>query len=96
MKDALTTDELELITAEIRKIKFADLQTVNLIAELRTAHKQITGTPLGIKEARDLIRHQAVNRDWLEGWVYLTHVDRFFNTKTKPPYPVKAGIAPLT
>jgi hypothetical protein len=81
-----TTDDIRPITAEIRKTEFDDLHQAGLIAALKTAFKRITGQNLGIKEAREMIKFKSDDRetpDWLNSWSYLTHIDRYFNVKTK-------------
>lgn len=85
--DALdTVDDIQLIAADIRKIQLDSLTFARVVGVLQAAFKLVTGRNLPVKEARDTIRYQPTDReapDWLDGWVYLKQVDRFFNKNTK-------------
>lgn len=77
--------EITKITLECRKLDVEPINRQRLIAALQAAVKRKTGTALGIREAREMVRFRLPEGEvpeWLEGWCYLRHAERFFQRST--------------
>lgn len=80
---ANSLDELRDAAAEAKKIDFDIVDRARVIAVLRKNASRF-GANLSLKDARDIVRFEAgAPPDWLKGWVYLSHADRFFNIQSK-------------
>lgn len=89
--DAVTKpDELRTITADCRAIKTDLVDRPQLVNALQQSYRRVTGAPLGIAHARKLIQYQDEDKSWLKNWVYLSEIDRLFNTDTKLRLTTKA------
>lgn len=84
--------ELKTAALEAKKLDVDMMDRGRLIAALQRNARRF-GVSIGVKEARELIRYdpeKTETPDWLKGWVYLSHADRFFNIVTKHSYTEKA------
>ena len=71
------------VTAEAKKLDVDVVDRSRLVAALRKNFKRFN-IELTLKDTRDMIRYEADETpDWLKGWVYLNHADKFFNIETK-------------
>lgn len=84
--NAQSNAELTEICTEAKKLQFAPLDFATLTGALKAAFRRLTGQTLGVKDARVMLKYEIPEDEkpeWLEGWVYLTHIDRFFNSESK-------------
>ena len=84
-----TAIDVKTLTAAAQKVKPLDLDPISresLMTAVRERYRAITGSPLAIGLARDLVRREAPILDdmpaWLSGWVYCAREDRFFRNGT--------------
>lgn len=76
-------DDLRAVAAEAKSLDIDVVDRARVVEALRKNFKRFNVT-LTAKEARDMVRYEAPEiPDWLKGWVYLNHADRFFNIETK-------------
>jgi hypothetical protein len=85
-------DELKAAAGDAKKLDVDMMDRGRLIVSLQKNAKRF-GVTLGIKDARDMVRYEpdvVETPDWLNGWVYLSHADRFFNLESKQMLTEKA------
>jgi hypothetical protein len=82
-------DSVEALAAAAEQAKSAPFDKVVrgiVAARLREAFKRVTGTPLGIRESREMVRFEDPARgtlpDWLKPWVYCSDDNTFYRRET--------------
>jgi len=76
-------DELRTIAADAKKIDVDVIDRSRMMAALRKNATRFNAN-LTVKDARDMLRFEAMETpDWLKGWVYVSHADKFLNTDSK-------------
>jgi hypothetical protein len=76
-------EDLRAVAAEAKNVDVDVVDRARVIAALRKNFKRFN-VDLTMKDAREMIRYEAPEiPDWLKGWVYLNHADRFFNVDSK-------------
>lgn len=89
IEDRLKTCEarpaLLTICSEIKKLELDQLTRETLLGLVQKRFKAITGQPLRLAVARDMIRFENPEAKslpkWLEGWVYCTKPETFYNNE---------------
>lgn len=85
LRDARTLKDLKAVAQQVKSIEFDVPTRAQIVGTLRERFKAITGQVLGIREARDMVRYENPDSSdlprWLDGWMYLSDEDRFFNSK---------------
>lgn len=83
LKAATTKSELKAVCDRVKHLEIDQLARESLVGLIQKSFKSITGQPLRIAVARDMIRFE--NPDvkqlprWLEGWVYFSAGESFYN-----------------
>ena len=86
LKAADDRASLKAACERIKHLEIDQLTRETLIGAIQKKFKTITGQPLRIGVARDMIRFENPEQRalpfWLEGWVYCTHSETFYNMKS--------------
>lgn len=90
MDTATNLGELRTVIEDARKLVLDPFDRNRVSSTLQRNFRRF-GTSLGVKEMRTLLRPPLDGTpDWLQGWVYLSHADRFFNINHKEMLTEKA------
>lgn len=94
LKEATDRAALKEACDRIKKLEIDQLTRETLLGLVQKRFKIITGQPLRIAVARDMIRFENPDAKslphWLDGWVYCTHPETFYNMKTHTELTVAA------
>jgi hypothetical protein len=87
MKAAETVDELKAVAKDAKQAEIDAPTRDILVGLLRQRFAVLTGQPLALKTARDMLRFEnPTARElprWLVNWVYMDEEDRFYNLKSR-------------
>lgn len=80
---AVTGEELEKVALLAKDLILKEADRDRLVVELRKAWKR-TGSPRATPTIREMLKPALPEGtpDWLEGWVFLTHIGQFYNRRT--------------
>lgn len=82
-----TIAEIKEVAQRIKKTELDVPTREQMVGMLRSRFKVVTGQTLGIQVARDMLRYENPEvrntPRWLQGWVYVSSEDKFFNTYSK-------------
>lgn len=85
--EAETTDELELVAAEVKQIQFTRLAREILAGIVKTQIKKLSGQMPTIGICRDMVRYEDPASGevphWMVGFVYVQLDETFYNTKSR-------------
>lgn len=84
LAQASSLDDLRQVCEKIKHIEFDMFARNQIVGSVKDAFKRITGTALTVGAARDMVRYEnpAIGEDlprWLEGWVYISIDESFYN-----------------
>lgn len=87
LRTAETLPELKIAATEVKSAELDAPTREQIVGVLRQRFKAITGQPLGVRVARDMVRYENQESKetprWLKDWVYLKGEDKFFNLTSR-------------
>lgn len=92
MTAANSIDELRKAALDSKRVDADLMDRARLINALRK-NAETFRVKLSLADAREMVRYDPATAempDWLKGWIYLQHADRFFNTITGQSLPERA------
>jgi Casjensviridae DNA primase len=82
MSFSTSIEELTAIATEAKRLQVEPVQHAQLVNALRKNAESL-GLKLTSAQAKEILRYEPAEiPDWLRGWVYLSHADRFLNMNT--------------